>query len=264
MSAVGVFDSGLGGLSAVRALRALLPREDIVYFGDAARVPYGTRSAETIRRFAAQDAAFLRSKGVKAILVACGTVSAAAMDVVQAAGLPALGVVEPAARAAAAQTKSKRIGVLGTPAAIASGAYARMILALDPAAEVCEVPCPLLVSIVESGAGGEIARLAVREYLKEPLEAGADTLLLGCTHYPLLSDVFREEAPGLTLIDAGAEAARQMAQCLASRGLLEDDGGNLTLYTSDFSQNFAALSARFLGELTSFVEEKVAIETWEK
>ena len=189
---IAVFDSGLGGLTALRELRKLLPGEEFVYFGDTGRVPYGGRSRETIRRYTRQDTAFLCSFHPKAIVVACGTVSANALDVVEAeSGLPVFGVVEPAARAAVEASRGK-VGVIGTAASIRSGAYERAISGLDGRTELLAAPCPLFVPMVENGRsrpGDQVVELVAREYLEPFLNWGADTLVLGCTHYPLLREV---------------------------------------------------------------------------
>lgn len=264
---VGIFDSGLGGLCALRELRALLPEEDLIYFGDVARLPYGTRSAQTICRYAAQDAAFLLSKQVKAILVACGTVSALALDTLQKQSpVPLVGMVEPAARAALAATKNRRVAVLGTQATIAGGAYERVLRFFASAPVFVEsIACPLLVPLAENGqTSGELARLAVREYLARALDADCDTILLGCTHYPLFLPLFSELAPDRTFIDTGKTGAAACAALLRERGLLGGGSGAMQLYTSDFSQGFETLAKLFLqDENAEFVGEKVAIETWE-
>ncbi len=258
---IGVFDSGLGGLGAVGALSHLCPSLDIVYFGDTARLPYGTRSREAVRRYAAQDAAFLLKKGVDAILIACGTASSAALpELGEELSVPVFGVVEPAAREAVRLTKNQKIGVLGTQGTIASGAYERAICALLPEAEVTGVACPLLATLVENGeAGSEICRLALEKYLAEPMAAGCDTLLLGCTHYPLLKDDILSIWGNVNLVDAGVAAAREIA-VLVPAGTKE---GSVELYTSDFSQGFFEIAERFLpGGRAHFSEEKVAVETW--
>ena len=190
---IGVFDSGLGGLTTVRELCRLLPEEDIVYFGDTGRVPYGSRSRETIVKYARQDVAFLRTFDLKTIVIACGTVSTTALDVLAAENpIPVLGVVAPAARAAARATRSGSIGLIGTQASIRSGAYERLIRAENPAARVLAQPCPLFVPLVENGRfrpGDVVIETVAAEYLAPLKEAGVDTLVLGCTHYPLLEKV---------------------------------------------------------------------------
>ena len=220
-----VFDSGLGGLTTVRELMRLLPGEDIVYFGDTGRVPYGSRSKETIRKYARQDVAFLRTFDLKAIVIACGTVSTTALDLLAAENpIPVMGVVEPAARAAARATRSDAIGLIGTQATIRSGAYERYISALHPGARILSKACPLFVPLVENGRfhrGDIVIETVVEEYLSPMKEAGVDTLVLGCTHYPLLEEVISADmGPDVTLINAGAEGAREVAHKLEARDAL--------------------------------------------
>ncbi len=266
---IGVFDSGMGGLTAVRRMIRLLPGEDIVYFGDTGRVPYGGRSAETIVRYARQDVAFLRSFDLKAIVIACGTVSTTALDVLRRENdLPILGVVQPAARAAADATRTGRIGVIGTKATIRSGAYEAGIRVLLPQARLVAQACPLLVPLVEDGRvrrGDAVTERVVEEYLAPVKAAGVDTLVLGCTHYPLLADVISDYMGGdVTLIDTGEEAARAAAALLEERGRLNDPAraGERRYYASDSAEDFAATAALFLGKDISGRVERVAIETY--
>ena len=204
---IGVFDSGLGGLSVVRELVSLLPREHIVYFGDTGRVPYGTRSRETIEKYAAQDGQFLLSKDVKMVIAACGTVSSVAASVLDRLPVPSIGVVEAPAAAAVAATKNGRIGIIGTAATVRSGAFAKAIAAKSDTAQVFAVACPLFVPLVENGwiePDNEVTLATARRYL-EPLKAqGVDTLILGCTHFPLLAPIIAQVmGDGVTLIDTG-------------------------------------------------------------
>lgn len=257
---IGVFDSGLGGLGAVGELSRLCPSLDIVYFGDTARLPYGTRSKEAVCRYAAQDAAFLLDKQVDAILIACGTASSAALpELAEKVSVPVFGVVEPAAREAVKSTKNAKIAVLGTQGTVASGAYERAIHAVLPEAEVVSVACPMLVPIVENGeAGTALCRLALEQYLSAPRAAGCDTVLLGCTHYPLLSEDIRALWSGVTLVDAGAAAARALASLVKNEGM-----GRVELFTSDFSQGFFEIAERFLpGGKAHFARERVLVEKW--
>lgn len=190
---IGVFDSGLGGLTAVRVLRRILPEEDLVYFGDTARVPYGGRSRETLLKYARQDLRFLRSFDLKAVLIACGTVSTTSLDVLQGENdLPVVGVVEPTCRRALAVTENRRVGMIATLASVRSGAYEAVLRRLDPAVEVLCQPCPLFVPLVENGRcfpGDVVIETVAQEYLAPLLTWGADTLILGCTHYPLLEEI---------------------------------------------------------------------------
>lgn len=243
---IGVFDSGLGGLTAVRALREVLPREDLVYLGDTGRVPYGTRSESTIRQYAAEDLAFLDRFEVKAVLVACGTVSSVALDAMEKRpGCPVYGVVDPAVQAALAATKSGRIGVLGTPASIRAGAYERKLRA--GGAEVFPMACTLFVPLVEAGHIGRqdpILKLAAEEYLEPLRRERVDTLILGCTHYPLIAETIADLCPGVCLIDSGREAARALAATLPER---EEQGeGACRFYVTDTVENFSRIGSMFL------------------
>lgn len=251
---IGVFDSGLGGLTAVRELQRLLPGEDIIYFGDTGRVPYGSRSRETIIKYGRQDVAFLRTFDLKAIVIACGTVSTTALDLLAAeTPIPVWGVVEPAVRAAADATKNRKIGLIGTQATIRSGAYERMLAGLDPEAEVLSAACPLFVPLVENGRfrpGDLVVETVAAEYLAPFRATGVDTLILGCTHYPLLTDIIgRYMGPGVTLINTGATCARQVADILTRRDALAKPGkaGVSRYYVSDSTEGFAQLAGIFLG-----------------
>lgn len=266
---IGVFDSGMGGLTAVRQMIRLLPGEDIVYFGDTGRVPYGGRSAETIVRYARQDVAFLRGFDLKAIVIACGTVSTTALSVLKAENaIPILGVVQPAASAAARLTASGRIGVIGTKATIRSGAYEASIRALLPTARLTAKACPLLVPLVEDGRvhrGDFVTERVVEEYLSPVKAAGVDTLVLGCTHYPLLWDVISDYmGGGVTLIDTGEQAALAAAALLGEQNMLRDPAGTgeRRYYASDSAEDFAATASLFLGSDISGLVERVAIESY--
>ena len=259
---IGVFDSGLGGLTAVRELQRLLPGEDIIYFGDTGRVPYGGRSRDTIIRYARQDVAFLRTFDLKAIVIACGTVSTTALDVLTAENdIPVWGVVEPAARAAAAATKNGRVGLIGTQATIRSGAYERRIAQGAPQIQVMAAACPLFVPLVENGRfrrGDIVIETVAAEYLAPLKAAGVDTLVLGCTHYPLLEEVIAAcMGPDVSLVSAGAEGARAAADFLRARGALSGraDGGACRFFVSDRQEDFARLASIFLGrDVTEAVE----------
>lgn len=252
---IGVFDSGLGGLTAVRELKCLLPGEDIVYFGDTGRVPYGSRSKETIIKYARQDVAFLNTFDLKAIVIACGTVSSTALEVLRAENhIPVLGVVDPAAQAAARESRSGRIGLIGTEASIRSGAYERALASLRPDAAVYPMACPLFVPLVENGrfkSGDAVAELVTQEYLGGLKAAGVDTLVLGCTHYPLLRGVIGAYmGPDVTLIDVGGACARRVAALLESADSLNESktGGRRRYFVSDSVDGFARLASMFLGE----------------
>ncbi len=259
MSAIGVFDSGVGGLTVVRALLERLPHEAILYLGDTARVPYGNKSAETVRRYAANAARFLLARDVKALLVACNTASAYAIDTLAALPVPVLGAVEPGARAAVHASRSGVIGVVGTLGTVRSGAYVRAIdraaLAAGRTVRVAARPCPLLVPLVEEGwLDGEVPTLVARRYLDE-LHAEApdlDVIVLGCTHYPLLRPLLARitsERWGhpVTLVDSATTMAEETATLLTARGLTAIGGeGSLRCAVTDDAR-FDEIGARFLG-----------------
>lgn len=220
---IGVFDSGLGGLTAVRELFRQLPHESVLYFGDTARLPYGNKSKETVTRFSVEIASFLVRQNVKCLVVACNTASSHALEALQARfDLPVIGVIEPAARAAVAVSPHGRIGVVGTLATVGSGAFAHAIAGLVPGANVIQRACPLFVPLVEEGwLDHPVTRLVAEEYLAELRNAHLESLILGCTHYPMLVPMLAGlMGPGVTLIDSGAEAARATATLLAERGQL--------------------------------------------
>lgn len=250
---IGVFDSGLGGLTVVRELLRVLPGEDIVYFGDTGRIPYGTRSNETIQKYTRQDVSFLLRQDVKMVIAACGTVSSVAQNVTDTLPVPFTGVTVPAAKAAAVASKNGVIGALGTNATIGSGAYERIIKSVRPTARVVSVAAPMLVQLVENGwtdPGDRVVELTVRRYLKPLLDAGVDTVILGCTHFPLLMPVMREiMGDGVCLIDTGREAAHEARRILRANRLLSDSGapGKCRYFVSDKVQNFSIVAGTLLG-----------------
>jgi glutamate racemase len=265
---LGVFDSGLGGLTVARALRRALPDEAILYLGDTARVPYGTRSGETVLRYARGCARVLIERGVKGIVVACNTVSAVALDMLRAElDLPVLGVVEPGARAAvhalerlttssSAERASAKIGVLGTAGTVASGAYPRAIGRLSTRVEVVAVAAPLLVPLVEEGwLEGEVPRLAVARYVEPLVRAGARVLVLGCTHYPLLSPVIASVARELagadvTVVDSAVATAEDVARFFEEERLEPAPVGSAApfeILVTDRPASFREVAGRFLG-----------------
>lgn len=251
---IGIFDSGLGGLSTVRAMKKLLPNEDIVYFGDTGRVPYGTRSNETIETYTAQDIKFLRTFDCKMIVVACGTVSTVAANTIEQLREPATGIAKPSAKAAAMATKNKKIGVIGTSATVNSGAFDDEIHKYDSEIEIKSVACPLLVSLVENNwidIDDEVTNAVVKRYIKPILEMGADTIILGCTHFPILAPIIQRVAgEGVTLIDTGYEEARYVKQVLEQNDMLSsnDKIGEQKLFVSDKTQNFCDVASILLGE----------------
>jgi glutamate racemase len=251
---LGVFDSGIGGLTVVRHLRRLLPAWDIVYFGDTARVPYGTKSDATVRRFAGEAARFLTQFGVSHLVVACNTVSAVALRSLarEFHELPVNGVILPGADAAVKATRSGKIGVIGTRATIASGAYEHAIAAASRLAvkktRVFAYPCPLLVPLAEEGlAGSRAAREVLRDYLAPLRARGIDTLILGCTHYPPFKPAIRSIlGKRVTLVDSGEATARRLARALKKNGAPKGRG-SLRCYVSDIPRQFEAIGRRFLG-----------------
>jgi glutamate racemase len=249
--AIGVFDSGIGGLTVLKALRERLPDESFIYFGDTARVPYGTKSADTVIRFSRENITFLRDQGVKMVVVACNTASAEAVPTLQAEfSIPIIGVIEPGVRAAVSHTRSSRIGVIGTPGTIRSEAYQRGIRRLKPDALVTARACPLFVPLAEEGwVDGQITRLVAEEYLGGARDEGIDVMVLGCTHYPLLQGVIGDVlGPTVTLVDSAVETAREVKAVLTEKGMLRQSGGaELSIYLSDIAPNFRDVGERILG-----------------
>ncbi len=250
-SPIGVFDSGLGGLTVFGALARRMPEEALIYFGDTARVPYGSKSPEAIARFSAQAARFLASRGIKLLVVACNTSSALALPAIRrAARVPVIGVIEPGARAAAAVTRG-RVGIVGTEATVRSGAYPRALRALSARIKTESRPCPLFVPLVEEGwwNGPVVAAVAAR-YLAPLKAARVDALILGCTHYPYLKPaIARAMGPRVRLIDSAEETARETERALEGLGLRAPRGrrGRREFYASDAPDRFRRLARRMLG-----------------
>ena len=266
---IGVFDSGLGGLTAVRELARIMPEEDLVYFGDTGRVPYGGRSKDILVKYAQQDVTFLRTFNPKAIVIACGTVSSTALDVLREENdIPVFGVVEPAVRAAAQLTKNGKIGLIGTKASIRSGAYERALDALRPDAAVTARACPLLVPLVENGRfqpGDIVAETVAAEYLAPVKASGADALILGCTHYPLLKEIIGAYmGPDVALVDVGEQCARWVKKQLEWDGLRNErpGAGRHRYYVSDSTEDFSALASVFLGEDVAAEVEQIDITAY--
>ena len=247
---IGVFDSGTGGLTVLAALRRRLPSEQFVYFGDTARVPYGTKSAVTVRRYSRQDTAFLRRFNPKLVVVACNTASATGLDAVaEEAAVPVVGVIEPGARAAVEAAAGKPIGIIGTESTIESRSYYRAIRTLAPQAELWEKACPLLVPMIEEGRGPDdaLVRAAVEEYLS-PIRGRVGALVLGCTHYPLLKPALADYmGRDVTLVDSAEEVASEVAALLDAVGPAGPaQAGSMRCYVSDNPARFRSIGERFL------------------
>jgi glutamate racemase len=257
--AVGIFDSGVGGLTVLRRVAERLPNEPLVYLGDTARVPYGTKSAETVVRYARGCARTLLDRGVKLLVVACNTASAHALDVLRnEIDVPVVGVVEPGARRAAATTRNGRIGVIGTAGTVGSGSYQTALRALLPGAQVFAKACPLFVPLAEEGwTDGDVPREVARTYLDGLVKEGIDTLVLGCTHYPLLRDVIAEVVgDGVAIVESGEAVAEEVEETLERKHLrarFNGRPGRLFLAT-DAPENLARVGQRFLGEGLASVE----------
>lgn len=266
---IGVFDSGLGGLTAVRRLRQIMPSEHIIYFGDTSRVPYGNRSSDTILKYARQDLRFLRSFDLKAALIACGTVSSNCLGQLQRENdIPIIGVVEPTVRRALELTENKRVGLIATRASVHSGAYQRLMGQLDSQVEVFSQPCPLFVPLVEEGrfrVGDVVIETVAEEYLRPLREVGVDTLVMGCTHYPLLEDVIGKiMGENVNLIDAGCESAYAVRRHLKHHDALApaEQKGTAEFYASDRVADFERMAAIFLHEDISHTARQIDIETY--
>ncbi|HVE78079.1 MAG TPA: glutamate racemase [Gemmatimonadaceae bacterium] len=256
---VGVFDSGIGGLTVVREMFRQLPHESIIYFGDTARVPYGPKSPDTVRRYSREISRFLLDEGVKAVVVACNTATAHALPVLRAElSVPVVGVVEPGARAAVAATRAGAVGVIGTIGTISSGAYERAIHALAPAARITARACPLFVPLVEEGwVDRPATRLVAEEYLLPLAQAGVDTVVLGCTHYPLLKPLLSDVlGPHVRLIDSAEETAAETARALDAAELRAPPRARAVhrFVASDAADQFLRLGQRFLGTAVERVE----------
>ena len=249
---IGMFDSGIGGLTVLKEVRHLLPRENIIYLGDTARVPYGNKSPYTVTRYALETALFLLAKGIKALVIACNTSSALSLNILKKKlPIPVFGVIDPAASAAARQTKNKRVGVIGTKATVKSMAYERAVRRVDRHVQVLSQACPLFVPIVEEGwEDSEVAHLIVRKYLTQFHNSGIDVLVMGCTHYPILQRTIRAEiGSDVFIVNTGRETAMQVQELLGARGLLKDSGrGKSSYFVTDSPETFSEVGSRFLGE----------------
>ncbi len=250
---IGVFDSGLGGLTVVKELMTQMPNESIVYFGDTGRVPYGTRSRETIIKYAVQDIKFLMTFDIKAIIIACGTASSVALDyVTEKFDIPIIGVVNPTANAAALATKNNKIGILGTTGTINSGSYQKHIAEID------------FVPLVENGyTDNKVAHLVAEEYLEPMISAGVDTIILGCTHYPLLSNVISDiMGSEITLIDSGVPTSAYVHNMLSSRDIMATAQASYKYFVSDSTDSFVHLGSMFLNRQISSDVSRISIEKY--
>jgi glutamate racemase len=258
---IGVFDSGIGGLTVLKALTETLPAEDFIYLGDTARLPYGTKSNEVIVRYSKENTEFLLAKGIKLLVVACNTSSAVALDAIAAQTIvPVIGVIDPGARAAVDSSRKGRIGVIGTEATIASGAYTRAIQKLSPKCEIYTRACPLLVPLAEEGwIDNDVAERTVVYYLESLKQSGIDTLLLGCTHYPLLRQMFaRVLGPAVTIVDSATATAVEVRDRLRALRLSKRAGhGSQSFFVTETPDRFVRVGRRFLGPQ---VESAVRIE----
>lgn len=266
-SAIGVFDSGMGGLTCVKELHSLMPNENIIYFGDTARIPYGTRSRETIMKYAAQDIALMKKHDVKMIIAACGTVSSVVgMDKKDADGIPFTGVLLPTVQAACAKTRNGKVGVIGTSATIKSGSFAKAIRTIKPNISVVGAACPMFVPLVENGFSdrdNKVAQLVAAQYLEPLKREGVDTLILGCTHYPILQDVIADcMGAEVELISTGSEAAKFACAYLTRNDMLaeREADGEISFYSSDSTEMFRDNAESFLGEKIKGSVTKVEME----
>ncbi|HXW83233.1 MAG TPA: glutamate racemase [Candidatus Binataceae bacterium] len=258
---IGVFDSGIGGLTVLKALTAALPAEEFIYLGDTARLPYGTKSREVIVRYSRENTEFLLAKGIKLLVVACNTSSAVALDAIAAQTIvPVVGVIEPGARAAVKASHSGKIGVIATEATIGSGAYSRTIQSLRARAELYTRACPMLVPLVEEGwTDNDIAERTVAFYLESLKQSGIDTLLLGCTHYPLLTRLIeRVLGPGVRVIDSATATAAAVREKLVALHLLRRGGrGGQSFFVTESPERFIRVGRNFIG---GAVESAVRLE----
>jgi glutamate racemase len=260
-AAIGIFDSGVGGLTVLQEIARLLPRESLVYLGDTGRSPYGTKSPEVITKYACENTDFLAERNLKMLVVACNTASAVALEMLRSRyQIPVIGVIEPGAEEAARCSHNRRVGIIGTEATITSGAYTRLLRALDPAIEIYSRACPLFVPLIEEGwIDNEIARATVAHYLSSLKYSGVDTVILGCTHYPLLKESIGSFlGKAVQIVDSAEETAKTVRETLSQYGLARRKGsGSSSFFVTDAPERFVKVGARFLGEQ---VESAVRVE----
>lgn len=263
---IGIFDSGVGGLTVLKEVSKLLPNENIIYLGDTARVPYGIRSSETVKRYAFECVNFLMTKDIKILVVACNTVSATALsEIKKIVNVPVIGVIEPGAMSAVRITKNKKIGVIGTEATIKSNTYTKAIKFFDNEVEVFGLACPLLVPLVEEGwTKGIIAQLIIEKYLNNILDKEIDTLVLGCTHYPLLKDTIQKVMKGISLVDSAIETAKVVRDSLMGQEsgvknqgsrIRGQEPGRMKFYVTDSVERFVSVGERFLQRKIDDIEK---------
>lgn len=268
-SPIGVFDSGIGGLTVAKELINTLPGENIIYLGDTARVPYGTKSGRTVIIYSHRNTEFLVSKGIKLLVVACNTASSVSIPSLRDEfDIPVIGVIEPGARKAVSVTKTGKIGVIGTPSTINSNAYKQAIQTLNNDIEVYTKACPLFVPLADEGwVEGDLVEKIVEQYLAEIKQSGIDTLVLGCTHYPLLKNTIQKVmGDEITLVDSAEETASEIKQVLTHNGLLNDNKpkSEREFYLTDVSDTFISVAGRFLGEKIEKIEMVDIIGTTQK
>jgi len=263
-SPIGIFDSGIGGLTVLKEILSKLPHEHTIYLGDTARVPYGIRSPETVTRYSFENTRFLSARQIKILVIACNTASSVSLDAVREHfPVSVVGVIEPGAKAAAAATRNKNVGVIGTEATVNSNAYTRAIQRIDSSIAVFSIPCPLFVPIVEEGwTDDRITEMVAERYLSSIRDKGVDTLVLGCTHYPLLKPVLTKVmGSSVRLIDSAVETAREIRDTLASLSLLNSSSvpARHEFYVTDSPEKFLSVGERFLGRNIEHIE-KIKLE----
>lgn len=261
---IGIFDSGIGGLTVLKEIFRELPFESTIYLGDTARVPYGIRSPETVIRYSFENTRFLFSKDIKMLVIACNTASSVSLEQIKnSVSIPVVGVIEPGAKAAVSSTRNKKIGVIGTEATISSNSYTKAIKSIDKDIEVFSLPCPLFVPLVEEGwTDGSIAEIIADTYLKDIKYKGIDTLVLGCTHYPLLKRVLSKiVGEKVNLIDSAIETAREIRSILTSLSLLKTKPGKTmhNFYVTDSPERFTKVGEKFLGDKIKHIK-KIELE----
>lgn len=259
---IGIFDSGIGGLTVLKEIIRELPDENTIYLGDTARVPYGIRSPETVIRYSFENTIFLSSKDIKLLVVACNTASSVSLEAIKDnVSIPVVGVIEPGAKAAVKATKNKKVGIIGTEATVKSNSYTKAIKALDGGVEVFGLACPLFVPLVEEGwTEGDIAVMVAKQYLERIKYKGIDTIVLGCTHYPLLKGVIaRVMGDGVKLIDSAVETSLEIKTILATLGMDKTDKGTAKreFYVTDSPERFLKVGENFLGQKIKHIEKIV-------